>query len=732
MRIYLSKNHGTEVNLEGWNTWKELCSNVLPEIETATSPSNAIMMVGGSNNNTSYPIYASYEAFNSNATGGLALHDSSNSRFCAYLSDFNTVSEIGDEHENDIYIDVDEYDEFPCRYGLSIIKESNEHNSSNLDIIATSSFSYSDIDLSEEEVTPSYAKNHLSASGSISYRLLSGYGNWHKENLTFWCNIPLFLREEDARQYIETGTKENCITSMIDEQEETYPEEYYFDEVIYRYDKAMKNKTAIEKINNYYQVDRKIVRMIGYISENVPHNIVFKAKSSSSEVNNILCSHQKDFGQSYNPTITVFNLMQSDYNRCGLKGEVSDSTYIYYAMPHTNIPITTSESEADSYLEREKELDEIETLNPTYPPDYNYKHTGDDTGEQDTQVSDNTFAEPFLSTQYILNYSQMEEVSNLLFSSEPETLTEILNLLKMYGENPISDVVDLVHIPINIEDFVSTDSGRLKFASYVSNITGRKITAHGRLKTLGSTQISPIYNDFRDYTNVQISLYLPFCAIIPLDIQLFMNSTITIKASLDSRSHNLRYYIFCSNGNGTNLVEYHDCSIGKSCIVMGNDTAGKMKQNVMAVNGIINEQINSNISMGTALVKGVASLNPERMIDSGLDVIGMGFSTTERRRQGLQEVRLESRMTQATKTFSGSQSSGVAENDILYPYLIFKIQQSILPSKLRETYGSPTNIVTKLSNVSGFTMCDNLKLQCGATENELNEIYALAQSGIIL
>lgn len=548
------------------------------------------------------------------------------------------------------------------------------------------------------------------------------------ENFFCECNIPVFPTISACANYLLTGNTNLMLNGdggVIPEFKA--PKEYYFEEFIQRYDNPdfIGEKVTVERKKNYFFADSNNFRIVGYIKENAGqyYNIIFKASATDAESSVFFGTHVKDGGTRVPLTVALFNLGSNEWNR-GLKGSKESGDYTYYAAPNTNIPIVGSKAEADKYLDREKDIDELKQVKLN-DSNINVKHTGDDTADQTEQVLNQGYGEPLLSTQYICTNAEMEAIANILFTQTDSTETALAEGLKRYGENPINDVIDIYHTPIDLSDFITVSAGnRVRFGSYRSEATASRITAHGNIKTLGTVNIMPVFNDFRDYDGtLEIELYLPFAGTMPLDIHSYMNRALTIKATADTRAHNIRYYLFSDGA----LMTFRDCAFGKSISMMGNDVASKYHQNISSEIGInASERSLALTAFGTGV--SMASGNFKAGL-GGIMSLAQGVSNLEAQRE-MQS--LDRYHTQAPRTFAGSQSAGCSESDILYPYLIFRIQQSSTPDNLLETFGRPCNIINKIGNFSGYTQIENAHLETSATLEEINEINSLLTQGIIL
>lgn len=98
-------------------------------------------------------------------------------------------------------------------------------------------------------------------------------------------------------------------------------------------------------------------------------------------------------------------------------------------------------------------------------------------------------------------------------------------------------IIGLINIPFNIDDKYKNGEQKVMLADYDTELKGIELTTDTIIVDMGTITIPHLNNDFTDYENTTVKLYLPFCD----DIDLNSNDTIGYNISIN-------YWINCYNG----------------------------------------------------------------------------------------------------------------------------------------------------------------------------------------
>lgn len=644
-------------------------------------------------------------------------------RICCYLDNFETETVDGIVKPY-----VQYYDDSQCfiggaRGGISIINTTNNNNS-NLQTLSSQLFSTSGS--SENLDTVIWGEHSITSPSQTGNRLLFNLNDnaFPLAEFFFDAQIPIFVDEESARYYIETGNVQSGKCFNLDEMMLSDASQVMISSRTYEYDQDKNNIGEDSTTHTLYirTFDRQNIS--AYVEEGDYYNIHIQVKQNGSAVDTIQV--REGSGTFQTMTIDEFNSSQyANYNTWREFKKYGINEFVKGNLFRSTIPIC--KNKADSDLWNNNQQDKVIPLN--FDSDGNPVNMSDSGTPCDSEADlDDTYKSGAsgLITLYQLTSANMVTLGNAIFDTSSSIGDMIKDALSIYGDSPINAIISVYHCPIDISSMTQLSNDSLvRLGLYNLTCEGAQtVIRYGKLMTLGSTVINPFYNDFRDFTNFEFELHLPFSSPIPLEAREIMNKTLTIKATCDAYAMQLRYYI-CIDGIVQKTV---DCSFGHQVAIMGNDFAGKAKE-------VRQELVNlasSGISFATCGLADTSetsskvggSLETEVQTSSN---IGGAVSIASGIQASVNALTKEPR-----KTTVGSFASGCAESDVLYPYLSITETVSIKPDALESTYGLPSNYIGRLGNVSGFTCAELTRLEVPCTSAEREEISAILKGGIII
>lgn len=711
----------------------QYCPNVFNKPGDSTDPEQTGIIVGHvSQSNLTW--VGSFLSFGGSLNRGgdyLERIDENNSRICGYITDYNEESGVpyidilcdssgnprtmSDYLLNDLGWETapagtgDTYVLGYTRIGISIYDAESEESCSNLKRTGSSPYSNfiastgGSAEYSLAQLTPAdtFEASGSTTSESRASRLLSNFPAFRSTAVDFYltASIPIFSSVAAAEHYIDTGEirEGTCFneSSMFSDQAD---EDYYLNSWTFRYNKSkgyMSNDNEAHKLT--IQANGNNVK--GYVKEGDYYNIRLQASGSAN------MTWQMN-GVSYSGTAADFNSSEAansfntwkEYTYYGRDGFVKGGGF------KTNIYIYANKEDMEQAFE---DPDSVLPINPDDVDDsWEPGDTGLNTDTEHDLVSQVHDGATGLITLYRSTAAALNNLGAELYTASQS----LLDALKIYGESPINSLISVHHCPINLDDFITTESASgFKVGSHSVSSTGVSIVkTYGKIVALGSTLINGKYQDFRDYENFDYELHLPFSNPIKLDASEIVGKTLTIKATVDPYNLQIRYYIIINSV----VSQYIDASFGKQIAVLGNDSAGKARE--------LRQNIASLTSAGANVAMSIATANPVGAM-MNIASAGTGIVNT-----------LEASKREAHKQVVGTFAPGCAENDILYPYLQIIEQVSIKPPSLETVYGRPTNLVTKLGNVRGFTCAELTQVAINCTDAERSEIEALVSQGIII
>lgn len=380
----------------------------------------------------------------------------------------------------------------------------------------------------------------------------------------------------------------------------------------------------------------------------------------------------------------------------------------YTGICSTNIPIFRGQENAQRYLDGE--LSESDAINGGIFANKN-STIGEELTSSDIPTI-NLATSGIGSFAYALSGTQLTEImENYLYTDDTNLQDTMKQALWAWGNNPIDFLIDCYYVPFSITHFYDTINSNLKFGSYQfpnTSYPAIKETNGDRL-VLFNTTFEGVYGDWRDFTQFNYDLFLPFIGFVSLDVQKYLNKQVRCEMMFDLSTHNLRYYLFVDD----KITDRFDGSVGINIPLMATDIVNKAKHDREIRYGLVSDALNLSGSIGQVAggdLSGVAS---------GVNSIVDGIKKYQE---------LNSR---ASSSVNGSFSSSMNVYDISYAYLRITERQMIIPQGINQIYNYPSYYMGPLSNLSGYCEIDDIQLKSNCTEYEYNEIKNILKEGVI-
>ena len=242
-------------------------------------------------------------------------------------------------------------------------------------------------------------------------------------------------------------------------------------------------------------------------------------------------------------------------------------------------------------------------------------------------------------------------------------------------------------------------------------------------------------NDSRIFTSKSVldyspfshlGIYLPFIGYQELDIDECRDAVINLRYRIDILSGACVAIIRIS---GKDLYEFSG-----NCLTQIPLTNSNMQ-------ALVSDAVNVGISVaGIASAKGTMSAVADQTNASTMSAEKKEVAMAHARESvGHADTHLASAtanlMTSGKPVYrkSGSLSSSVSMLAVKQPYLFLTTPRQSLPRNYNRYCGYPSNITGKLSEFSGYTVVENIRLNdLVATSPEVAEIYTLLKQGVII
>ena len=260
-------------------------------------------------------------------------------------------------------------------------------------------------------------------------------------------------------------------------------------------------------------------------------------------------------------------------------------------------------------------------------------------------------------------------------------------------------VIGLYQLPLDIPSFCTTNQEKIVLGKLETNAVGKKILTVNRKIHLGEYFISAnCGNNFLDYAPyTEIKLYVPFCGIVELPPNLFINSTVSVDMIIDIISGSCKGVVMCNNTFYTSINGSLMCSLP--------------------------------LSLEQCATKSLSVINSANSIMSGIIFGNKNYSALNTVTT-LGEAMIENNNI-APSYISGNMDSVVNFYD---PQccILFMTYPEVNMGDISKTHGKVCNYQDTLKNCHGYTVVNNPHLEIKCTNTEKDEITKLLEQGVIL
>lgn len=547
-------------------------------------------------------------------------------------------------------------------------------------------------------------------------------GNFNESYLDI--NIPILYTASDSALYRTANPKRieeipdslterivNFFGSGTKEEKDISPKVYYYNMALYDKDEQVHYRSW--HITTYSKVN-------AYQTDGIPYNIEFNVSginqaTYSAKGSKIVIQEDgqtriyEDVDAELLESLTrgLYSFIEYEVET----NQIIEGSHVWSTNVVTNLTLWDTMEESNANLNNN--LDDSMSKNGGKTLSTIKIRTGQDLEKTDVNEWGN---KSFVRT-FVISESELEEIGDALWSNEDTDVMDAILKGSKIVQNPIEMIVGSYYFPFNIRPFCDTTARKIRLGGYDTGIIAPSVVGH-HIDEIASSFIKPVFNNALDYSNVSVTLFLPFYGLAPIDYATIINTQLSIRVSLDPTNATLKYYIM-SDGK---IISTFGTNVGASIPVTGNDVAGKQRENIQASMNIVSSSVGV-ASDVTSIAGGVATGNPGAIAGGVGGLINNGMSIAN----SVLDINSAPR-----QLYSGACSSGVSSADPLYCYIIFDVQESIIPSNLYSEYGYPSNIIKTIGSSSGWTECMDVKLVGNMLDTEKSEILQLLAQGVII
>ena len=169
-------------------------------------------------------------------------------------------------------------------------------------------------------------------------------------------------------------------------------------------------------------------------------------------------------------------------------------------------------------------------------------YNGDDNIDPSNYSDETPIAAPSLTPvdvfnrTYAMTYTDLRILADELWNTDESVFQEIVDGLKLFGENPMNGLIDVRLYPFNVLSIANSQgSANITVGRTTLNAMGVKIgNKIDAIINLGSCDFFAKNKSFLDYSPyTDARLYIPYCGVVPIDTAEFMGHTITAKMIVD-------------------------------------------------------------------------------------------------------------------------------------------------------------------------------------------------------
>ena len=360
--------------------------------------------------------------------------------------------------------------------------------------------------------------------------------------------------------------------------------------------------------------------------------------------------------------------------------------------PYSELP---EDDERRDYLDSD---DPLQTLDPPDTSDIDPNHYTDETPLNYPTIT----AVGAFNKYFAISKEDIDDLCDFLYTNNQSAISDMLDGLKLNGENPMNFLISLKMFPFDIGEYADIEPATIGFGNGVdTGIVAERVNSFTAVLDLGSCTFRNYNHNFYDYepyTNAK--LYIPFCGEVSINTAQFVGHTINVKMIVDIITGACCAVVFCdgiavSYSNGNMAVEIP--ITGEKATEYVSRGMADISKAVGSIVGLANGG-----GAGSAL-QGLAAAYDFNHMPTPLQTNGTS--------------------TAQTNFYKPKKCYFVVQSPVLLPTSAYKTQ-----------VGYACEVTRTLNDLQGFTVCGNVTniTPAHATEQEINEIKQLLESGVYL
>lgn len=300
-----------------------------------------------------------------------------------------------------------------------------------------------------------------------------------------------------------------------------------------------------------------------------------------------------------------------------------------------------------------------------------------------------------LFTTHIMDTTSITQLVSKLWDTSISAALEHL-----LGSKPLDVIISLKRLPITIS---SSAMRNIYLGTSDTEINTPIVTNQYVTVNCGTLYPKEYWGNALDYSpSTKFYLYMPFVGIKSINPDWFQNKEITIK-----------YIIDVLSGDFT-------------CFLQQGETTDTFHQNVVATyTGNCAMQYPLSASDYSGML--IACMSVIKGGAAGAAVGGSAGAVLGAATSAANTITMK-----PSYDMTGSYNANMGFCGIMKPYIIIERPIQSLPAQVENYVGFPSNIVSALSSLTGFTKVQDINLSVNCTLDEKNEIESLLKRGVII
>lgn len=310
------------------------------------------------------------------------------------------------------------------------------------------------------------------------------------------------------------------------------------------------------------------------------------------------------------------------------------------------------------------------------------------------------------SNYYAIAKNGVDQLNDFLWNSDETVIDDLLNSLKLFGQSPIDAIISLRLYPFNFMQLLpsTATTEEIVLGRVATGVSAWKLPSDcTTVLNLGSIYLPRKYNNFLDYSPYSsYSLYIPFCGVVNLNPNIFLDHYVSVKMVVDVTTGKCTAIVYVGSDDEYGVpIQYVDGMIGVEIPITA-ENMGKL---------------------GAAVLEAVGN-TAAAAVSTG--VAGGAFAAVG----GALDVMFADVAPQKTGAVSASGSLSMP----IKMYVSVSSPNPVIPDGYGHSKGYACDVTTTVSAQSGFTVCYNVDTSsiAGATDPEREQIKTLLESGVYI